>query len=143
MSQCLLRSDTVIYDAATQCPVDELVLTFHLVYRSVCQFPARLYPGHSRTPNHWSQRSLTGRRSYKHIVNLSGVKGSQADGRHLAPQIARVNTALVAEHDFASENYELKHHDNNRFHLFTYKLLSRTHFVGVRLKRRIYFDSFL
>ena len=87
MSQRLLRSDTVIYDAATQCPVDELVLTFHLVYRhsSVCQFPARLYLGHSRTPHHWSQRSLTERRSCKHIVNLSGVKGSQADGRHMAP----------------------------------------------------------
>ena len=87
MSQCLLRSDTVIYDAATQRPVDELVLTFHLVYRhsSVCQFPARLYLGHSRTPHHWSQRSLTERRSCKHIGNLSGVNGSQADGRHMAP----------------------------------------------------------
>ena len=106
MSQCLLRSDTFIYDAATQCPVDELVLTLHLVYRhsSVCQFPARLYLGHSRTPDHWSQRSLIERRSCKHIVNLSGVNGSQADGRHLGPQIARVNTALVGEHDFASEN---------------------------------------
>ena len=28
MSQCLLRSDTVIYEAATQRPVDELLLTF-------------------------------------------------------------------------------------------------------------------
>ena len=58
MSQCLLRSDTVIYDAATQCPVDELVQTFHLVYRysSVCQFPADTW----------------------------------------APQIARVNTALLS-----------------------------------------------
>ena len=87
MSQCLLRSDTVNYEAATQCSVDELVLTFHLVYRhsSVCQFPARLYIGHLRTPHHWSQRSLTERRSYKHIVNLSGVNGSQADGRHMDP----------------------------------------------------------
>ena len=87
MSQCLLRSDTVIYEAATQCPVDELVLTFHLVYRhsSVCQFPARLYLGHLRTPHHWSQRSLTERRSCKHIVNLSGVNGSQTDGRHMGP----------------------------------------------------------
>ena len=87
MSQCLLRSDTVIYEAATHCPVDELVLTFHLVYRhsSFCQFPARLYLGHLRTPHHWSQRSLTEQWSCKHIVNLSGVNGSQADGRHMAP----------------------------------------------------------
>ena len=87
MSQCLLRSDTVIYEAATQCPVDELVLTFHLVYRhsSLCQFPARLYLGHLTTPHHWSKRSLTERRSCKHIVNLSGVNGSQADGRHICP----------------------------------------------------------
>ena len=68
-------------------PLSELVLTFHLVYRhsTVYQFPARLYLGHSRTPHHWSQRSLTERRSCKHIVNLSGVKGSQTDGRHLGP----------------------------------------------------------
>ena len=54
MSQCLLRSDTVIYEAATHCPVDELVLTFHLVYRhsSVCQLTAGLYLGHMRTPHH-------------------------------------------------------------------------------------------
>ena len=33
------KSDTVIYDAATQRPVDELLVTFHLAYRhiSVCQ----------------------------------------------------------------------------------------------------------
>ena len=39
MSQCLVRSDTVIYEAANQRPVDELVLTFHIIYRhsSVCQ----------------------------------------------------------------------------------------------------------
>ena len=81
--------DTVIYEAATQRPVDELVLTFHLVYRhsSVCQFPARLYLGHLRTPHHWSQRSLTERRSCKHIVNLSGVDGTQVDGRHMGPTI--------------------------------------------------------
>ena len=87
MSQCLVRSDTVIYEAANQRPVDELVLTFHLVYRhsSVCQLTARLYLGHLRTPNHWSQRSLTERRSCKHIVNLSGVNGSRADGQHMGP----------------------------------------------------------
>ena len=36
-----LRSDTVIYEAASQLPVDELGLTFHLAYghSSVCQFP--------------------------------------------------------------------------------------------------------
>ena len=87
MPQWLLRSDTVIYEAATQRPVDELVLTFHLVYRqsSVCQFPARLYLGHSTTTRHWSQRSLTERRSCKHIVNLSGVNSSQVDGRHMGP----------------------------------------------------------
>ena len=87
MSQWLLRSDTVIYEAATQRPVDELVLTFHLVYRhsSVCQFPARLYLGHLRAPRHWSQRSLTERRSCKHIVNSSGVNGSQVDGRRMGP----------------------------------------------------------
>ena len=84
MSQCLVRSDTVIYEAATHCPVDELVLTFHIVYRhsSVCQLTARLYLGHLKTPDHWSQRSL---RSCKHIVNLSGVNGSQADGQHMGP----------------------------------------------------------
>ena len=87
MFQCLLRSDTVIYEAATHCPGDELVLTFHLVYRhsSVCQLTARLCLGHLRTAHHWSQRSLTERRSCKHIVNLSGVNGSQADGQHMAP----------------------------------------------------------
>ena len=54
MSQCLVRSDTVIYEAANQRPVDELVLTFHLVYRhsSVCQLTAGLYLGHLRTPHH-------------------------------------------------------------------------------------------
>ena len=94
MSQCLVRSDTVIYKAANQRPVDELVLTFHLVYRhsSVCQLTARLYLGHLRTPYHWSQRSLTERRSCKHIVNLSGVNGSQ-----MAPQIARVGKVHLAE----------------------------------------------
>ncbi len=87
MSQCLVRGDPVIYEAANQRPVDELVLTFHLVYRhsSVCQLTARLYLGHLRTPYHWSQRSLTERRSCKHIVNLSGVNGSQADGQHMGP----------------------------------------------------------
>ena len=87
MSQCLVRSDTVIFEAATHCPVDELVLTFHIVYRhsSVCQLTARLYLGHLKTPHHWSQWSLTERRSCKHIVNLSGVNGSQADGQHMGP----------------------------------------------------------
>ena len=33
MSQCLLRSDTVIYEAATQRPVYELLLTFYLANR--------------------------------------------------------------------------------------------------------------
>ena len=35
----VLRSDTVIYDAATQRPVDELLVTFHLAYHhiSICQ----------------------------------------------------------------------------------------------------------
>ena len=33
MSQCLLRSDTVIYEAATHRPVDELLLTFYLANR--------------------------------------------------------------------------------------------------------------
>ena len=32
-----------------------------------------------------SQPSLTERRSSKHIVNLSGVDGSQVDGRHMGP----------------------------------------------------------
>ena len=87
LSQWFLRSDTVIYEAATQHPVDELVLTFHLVYHhsSVCQFPDSPYLHHLRTSRHWSQRSLTERRSCKHIVNLSGVDGSQVDGRHMGP----------------------------------------------------------
>ena len=65
MSHSFRRSDTVIYEAATQRPVDELVPTFHLVYRhsSVCQFPASLYLGHLRTCPSLSQRSLTERRS--------------------------------------------------------------------------------
>ena len=62
MSHSFLRSDTVIYEGATQRPVDELVPTFRLVCRhsSVCQFPASLYIGHLRTSPSLSQRSLTG-----------------------------------------------------------------------------------
>ena len=98
MSQWLLRSDTVIYEAATQRPVDELVLTFHLVYRhsSICQFPTSLYLGHLRTPRHWSQRSLTERRSCKHIVNLSGVNGSQVDGWHMGPTNRSCKHSFIA-----------------------------------------------
>ena len=96
MSQCLLRSDTVIYDAATQCPVDELVLTFHLVYRhsSLCQFPARLYLGHSRTPHHWSQRSLTERGRVNTLSICLASKAVKLTADTWAPQIARVNTAF-------------------------------------------------
>ena len=51
----VLRSDTVIYDAATQRPVDELLVTFHLAYHhiSVCQSlldAASGYLVHLRSP---------------------------------------------------------------------------------------------
>ena len=65
----VLRSDTVIYDAATQRPVDELLVTFHLAYRhiSVCQSlldAASGYLVHLRSP----RRCLLV--PCKHIINL-------------------------------------------------------------------------
>ena len=96
LSQWFLTSDTVIDEAATQCPVDELVLTFHLVYRhsSVCQFPASIYLGHLRTPCHWANDNWL---SDGHVNTLliclpSAAAKLMADT--WPPQIARVNTAL-------------------------------------------------
>ena len=69
----VLRSDTVIYDAATQRPVDELLVTFHLAYGhiSVCQSlldAASGYLVHLRSP----------RRCQRSRVNTSSIcVGSQ------------------------------------------------------------------
>ena len=65
----LVLSDTVIYDAATQRPVDELIVTFHLAYHhiSVCQSlldAASGYLVHLRSPHHCLLVLC------KHIINL-------------------------------------------------------------------------
>ena len=78
----VLRSDTVIYDAATQHPVDELLVTFHLAYGhiSVCQSlldAASGYLVHLRSP----RRCLLV--PCKHIINLcrQSVGGGQLDDK--------------------------------------------------------------
>ena len=70
-----LRSDTVIYEPATQRPVDELVLTSGLAYRhsSACQFPARLYLGAKtikRNTNSTQNKSQTHRAKQYEVTSF-------------------------------------------------------------------------
>ena len=101
MSQCLVRSDTVIYEAANQRPVDELILTFSLLSPTGAIFDAVWHRLSVQRGRHANGNVLLSRsievacpclwRSCKHLVNLCRASPAVTWRPTTRSQIGRVN----------------------------------------------------
>ena len=103
MSQCLVRSDTVMYEAANQRPVDELLLTFSLLSPTgailtlsdtVCQFNGRHANGNDLLSRSIEVACPCLSRLCKHLVNLCRASTAVTWRPTTRSQIGRVNRPL-------------------------------------------------